>query len=155
MKRALLAAGVALAAAAAYWAQPERGPPVAADYPPAARAPATPAQTPDRVLARAFEERSSDLQVMADGVVVKTLPDDERGSRHQRFIVELASGQTVLVAHNIDLAGRIEALRSGDRVSVYGEYEWNPRGGVIHWTHRDARGTHVSGWIKHQGSTYQ
>ncbi len=109
----------------------------------------------DQVLRAAFENRQSNVQVLGSGRVTKVLSDDNDGSRHQRFIVELASGQTVLVSHNIDLANRIDSLRAGDRLEFYGEYEWNAQGGVIHWTHRDPRGSHVAGWIKHKGHTYQ
>lgn len=109
----------------------------------------------DEVLARAFEQRARDLQVEGEGVVQKVLPDDDDGRRHQRFVVELASGQTVLIAHNIDLAPRVVGLREGDVVSFSGEYEWNPQGGVIHWTHRDPRKRHPAGWIKHDGEVYQ
>ncbi|WP_272975496.1 DUF3465 domain-containing protein, partial [Alcanivorax jadensis] len=77
------------------------------------------------------------------------------GSRHQKFILELASGQTILIAHNIDLAPRIPDLRDGESVSFYGEYEWNERGGVVHWTHHDPQGRHVDGWLKHDGKTFQ
>lgn len=97
----------------------------------------------------------SGQQVRAEGEVIRILADDNEGSRHQRFIVELESGRTLLIAHNIDLAPRITALRVGDTVSVYGQYEWNPQGGVIHWTHRDPRGNHVHGWIDHRGRRYQ
>jgi len=109
----------------------------------------------DAILARAFDRRAGSLQVEGSGVVTAVLPDDNDGSRHQRFILTLASGQTLLVAHNIDLAPRISGLRSGDRVAFFGEYEWNPRGGVIHWTHHDPQGRHVAGWLKHQGRVYQ
>ncbi|WP_312209082.1 DUF3465 domain-containing protein, partial [Acinetobacter variabilis] len=27
--------------------------------------------------------------------------------------------------------------------------------GVIHWTHHDPSNKHISGWLKHQGKTYQ
>lgn len=106
-------------------------------------------------LAEAFEQRRSDVQVRASGEVVRVLADDNDGSRHQRFIVRMASGQTILLAHNIDLAGRVAALKAGDTVEFNGEYEWNPQGGVVHWTHRDPRGAHEAGWIKHHGRTYQ
>jgi hypothetical protein len=59
------------------------------------------------------------------------------------------------LAHNIDLADRVASLKVGDRVAFNGEYEWNPKGGVVHWTHRDSGGTHVDGWIEHSGHRYQ
>jgi hypothetical protein len=107
------------------------------------------------VLARAFENRQSNLQVAGEGEVLRVLSDDNDGSRHQRFILRLGSGQTLLVAHNIDLAPRISSLQTGDLVEFFGEYEWNPNGGVIHWTHHDPQGNHVSGWLKHHGKTYK
>jgi hypothetical protein len=109
----------------------------------------------DAVLAAAFRDRSSDLQVEGHGTVVHILPDDNDGSRHQRFLLDLDSGQTLLVAHNIDLAPRIANLRKGDRVGFYGEYEWNDKGGVIHWTHHDPRGRHPGGWLEHEGRRYE
>lgn len=109
----------------------------------------------DDPIARAFENRESDVQVEGEGTVTRLLPDDLNGSRHQRFIVQLASGQTLLVAHNIDLAPRIDALAVGDSVRFNGEYVWNEKGGVIHWTHHDPRGKHVAGWVVHNGKTYK
>jgi hypothetical protein len=120
-----------------------------ADGLPGAAAPATEA------IADAFRDQQSGLQVRGEGVVVKVLPDDNDGSRHQRFILRLSSGQTVLVAHNIDLAPRVEALKAGDTVRFNGVYEWNPKGGVLHWTHHDPDGSHEAGWLEHGGRTYQ
>jgi mRNA-degrading endonuclease HigB of HigAB toxin-antitoxin module len=109
----------------------------------------------DDALLAAFENRQSNIQIQGSGEVAHILPDDNFKSRHQRFILNVASGQTLLIAHNIDLAKRIESIELGDHVEFYGEYEWNPKGGVIHWTHHDPKGSHVSGWIKHQGQIYQ
>jgi hypothetical protein len=109
----------------------------------------------DEALARAFKQRTSNVQVEGRGVVRRVLSDDNDGSRHQRFVVGLASGQTLLIAHNIDLAPRVVGLRKGDVVSFSGEYGWNPEGGVIHWTHRDPSERHPAGWIKHNGKLYQ
>lgn len=109
----------------------------------------------DAIIAHAFANQKSDLQVSGQGIVSKVLPDDNKGSRHQRFILKLANGQTLLIAHNIDLAPRIPNLRIGDLVQFYGEYEWTHKGGVIHWTHHDPRGRHVGGWLQHQGQRYQ
>jgi len=94
-------------------------------------------------------------QVRASGTVTRVLSDDNDGSRHQRFIVEVSPGRTLLIAHNIDLAPRVPSIRVGDTVSFFGEYEWNDRGGVIHWTHHDPRGTHPGGWIEHKGRRYE
>jgi hypothetical protein len=109
----------------------------------------------DGVLQDAYNNQESELQVEGKGVVIKTLSDDVDGSRHQRFILRLDSGQTLLIAHNIDLAPRIDKLMPGDSVEFYGEYEWNSKGGVIHWTHHDPSNKHVAGWLKYGGRTYQ
>ncbi len=103
---------------------------------------------------KAAASRLSEVMLHATGQVSKTLPDDNEGSRHQRFILKLDSGHTVLVAHNIDLAHRVP-LKKGDLVSIHGQYEWNDRGGVLHWTHRDPANRHEGGWIEHQGERYQ
>lgn len=108
----------------------------------------------DLQLREAFENRRSNVQVLGEGRVSKVLSDDNAGSRHQRFIVELASGQTVLIAHNIDVAPRVSGIRVGGSVSFYGVYEWNSQGGVVHWTHHDPRGDHVGGWIEYGGKRY-
>ena len=111
--------------------------------------------TPGDAIARAFEKRQSNVQVEAEGTVTRILPDDNVGSPHQKFIVRLASGQTVLIEHNIDLAPRIEGIKVGDIVSFSGEYVWNQQGGLIHWTHHDPAGKHQAGWIKYNGRVYQ
>ena len=110
--------------------------------------------TGDAILARAFEERAHDLQVEGGGTVVRVLADDTEGGRHQRFVMRLDFGQTLLVAHNIDLAPRVEDLQEGDAVAFRGVYEWNAEGGTIHWTHRDLEGKHASGWLRRGGRTY-
>jgi hypothetical protein len=106
-------------------------------------------------LKRAFEQKQSNLQVAGRGVVTKLLRDDNKGSRHQRFVLRLAHGQTLLVAHNIDLAPRIDSLRQGDVVRFFGEYEWSDQGGVLHWTHDDPQGRHANGWLEHAGRRYE
>ena len=109
----------------------------------------------DAIIANAFASHESNVQVSGEGVVVRLLPDDRSGSRHQRFIIKLVSGQTLLVAHNIDLAPRISSIREGGTIQFKGEYVWNEKGGVLHWTHRDPNGSHTAGWIKYEGQTYQ
>lgn len=104
---------------------------------------------------QAYRQQRSDLQIEGEGTVIKLLADDNRGSRHQRFIIRLESGQTLLVAHNIELAPKIEGLKVGDKLAFAGEYEWSDKGGTLHWTHRDPGGRHAAGWLKHGGRVYQ
>ncbi len=112
-------------------------------------------QNSSQAISHAYQNQLSDVQVKGIGRVSRVLPDDNKGSRHQKFILRLASGQTILIAHNIDLASRIPNIRRGDTVEFYGEYEWNEKGGVVHWTHHDPRGRHIGGWLKHNGRTYE
>ena len=100
-------------------------------------------------------EYADNSQVSGNGVVINILSDDNEGDRHQRFILQLPSGNTILIAHNIDRAPRIQTIRNGDVVEFYGVYEWNELGGVVHWTHHDPTGRHQGGWLKHNGQVYQ
>ncbi len=85
--------------------------------------------------------------------VVKILPDDLKGSRHQRFLVARNGLPTLLVAHNIDLAPRAPIEEGMDTV-IRGRYEWNDKGGVIHWTHHDPKNRIEGGWVKVNGKKY-
>jgi hypothetical protein len=109
----------------------------------------------DELLAQLFRDGQSNVQVYGSGVVISILSDDLDGSRHQRFIIELKSKQTLLITHNIDLAPRIDGLSLNDPIEFFGEYEWNDKGGVIHWTHDDPEEIHVNGWIFHNNVIYQ
>ena len=94
-----------------------------------------------------------DTWVEGDGVVTRLLHDDREGSRHQRFVVDLRNGQTILIAHNLDIAKRIP-LGLGDRVRFRGLYEWNDLGGVVHWTHHDPRGDEPGGYVRLRKEEY-
>jgi hypothetical protein len=107
------------------------------------------------VFESAYAEHRSNFVAEGSGTVTRILADDNNGSRHQRFIISLSSGQTLLIAHNIDLAPRVEPLAVGDRISFKGEYEWSEKGGTVHRTHHDPAGRHESGWIRSNGKTYE
>jgi len=107
------------------------------------------------IIASAYEAGRSDVDVTGSGRVERVLADDNKGSRHQRFILELADGHTILIAHNIDLAPRLPGLREGDVVEFSGVYEWNDRGGVVHWTHHDPQGRRDGGWLRYRGKRYE
>ena len=104
----------------------------------------------------ASSQRSGEM-VLFDARVVKTLPDDIDGDQHQRFIVAIdrmpSPIQTVLIAHNIDLAPRVPIER-GSVARFYGQYEWNERGGLLHWTHHDPSDWREGGWIELHGKRY-
>jgi hypothetical protein len=106
-------------------------------------------------LEEAFRHHLSNVQVNGTGTIVRILKDDTQGSKHQRFTLRVSSQQTILIAHNIDLAPRVSSIAAGDQVQFYGEYEWNTKGGVVHWTHRDPNRHHIGGWLKHKGKMYQ
>ncbi|MFT7052804.1 MAG: hypothetical protein ACJAU1_000354 [Psychromonas sp.] len=108
----------------------------------------------DAFLKQVYESRQSDIQVQGQGEVIKILADDTYGAKHQRFILRLENRQTILVSHNIDLAPRISNLKVGDWVEFHGEYEWNSKGGVVHWTHKDPKNSHAQGWLKHRSIKY-
>ncbi len=108
-----------------------------------------------RTAAVLYAAKKSNAQIEDSGTVAKILADDNRGSRHQKFLVKVATGQTLLFAHNIDLAPRVDAINVGDTIEFRGEYEYNPKGGVVHWTHKDPRGKHYAGWILHNGKRYE
>lgn len=120
----------------------------ACEPPPAAHA------TGNDSLYQAWQQQLSNIQLSGSGIVTKILRDDVKGSRHQRFILKVNAQQTILIAHNIDLAPRIPNLREGDTIEFYGEYEWNAKGGVLHWTHKSPHNRHPHGWLRHQDKQY-
>jgi Protein of unknown function (DUF3465) len=111
--------------------------------------------TSNWILKQAFLNKQSGLQVQGRGVVKRLLSDDVNGDRHQRFILRLGNNQTLLIAHNVDIAPRLVGLKLRDAVTFYGQYEWNSKGGVIHWTHHDPDGIHINGWLRFRGKFYQ
>lgn len=116
-------------------------------------------------ITKAFHGKQSDVQVLGCGKIVHLLPDDNKGSRHQKLIVTLASSQTntqksrqpkhtILIAHNIDLAPRANNAKKGKHIRFYGEYEYTQKGGVVHWTHNDPASRHQDGWIEVDGKRF-
>ena len=114
-----------------------------------------PSESPVSTQTASPDGNQATREVTGQGTVIHVLPDDTRGARHQRFILRLASGHTLLVAHNIDLAPRVSPLRIGDTIDYHGEYIPNARGGLVHWTHRDPSGRHEAGWLRREGTTFQ
>lgn len=142
--------------------KPEQGAPrveVPAPSEPADLEPAAPGATETRrddtdLIRQLFRANASDRIVEAEGEIVHILPLDNEGSRHQNFLLELANSVTLKISHNIDLAPQLP-IQKGDRLRFHGEYEWNEKGGVVHWTHRDPQGRHEHGWLEHKGQRYE
>lgn len=123
----------------------------------------TPGNHDAALVQSAFSAHRSGVWATLEGRVTRLLPDDATGARHQRFLLQLDNGLSLLVAHNIDLAPRVP-LRVGDTLTLHGRYEWNAKGGVLHWTHADpsadpsadpGSGRSTGGWIEHHGQRYR
>jgi hypothetical protein len=102
---------------------------------------------------RIYDRRDSSSWIEASGIVSRLMADDHVGARHQRFVLDMRNGQTLLIAHNIDLVKRVP-LGMGDRVQFRGLYEWNELGGVVHRTHHDPHGVEEGGYIKFRDETH-
>jgi hypothetical protein len=110
----------------------------------------------DGGIGKLFKQQKGDVVVQASGEIVHILPDDDYdldgSGQHQNFLVELMGGLTIKIAHNLKF-DRVPA-KKGDFISFKGEYEYNEKGGCVHWTHHDPKGWHEDGWIEHNGTRY-
>lgn len=113
------------------------------------------AQPDDAAIVADYHNHQSNVEVTADGTVVRVLPDRTSSTGiHEQFIIKLSAGDiAVEVEHNISIAARVP-VALGDHVIVHGEYIWNAQGGLIHFTHHDPKGTHEGGYIQDNGTTY-
>lgn len=102
---------------------------------------------------KAYKGHSKKVELSVQGTVVKLLNDDTKGSQHQKFIIKI-NNRSILVANNLDISKKVP-VRAGDEVTIKGEYIWNEKGGVIHWTHRDPHKQHSDGFIYHKGKLYK
>lgn len=105
-------------------------------------------------LLQAQANQAKKVEVLFSAPVCKLLPDDRRGTPHQRFLLQLENGSTVLVAHNTKMAPPVP-IQAGDIVTIKGEFIWNERGGVVHWTHHTDTPRHAGGYIEFNGQKYQ
>ena len=109
-------------------------------------------ESSDSQIEQLIKSRVSGKMVTIEATVIKLLKDDLKGDKHQKMILKNANN-TLLLAHNIDIAARVPA-KKGDLLLIKGQYEWNEKGGLLHWTHR-SNSSHPAGWIKHNNKTYQ
>lgn len=102
---------------------------------------------------RVLNKFDTETWIEGTGLVLRLIADDDDGVRHQRFILDMRNGQSLLMAHNIDLADRVP-VGLGDRIRFRGMYEWNEMGGLVHWTHHDPLGIEDGGYIRYRGKVY-
>lgn len=93
--------------------------------------------------------------VIKNALVVKVLRNDNKGARHQRWIVQIENGVTITIIHNIDIAEKVP-LAVGDSVEVAGELIYGDRkkDPILHWTHEDPKGKRIAGYVVHNGERY-
>jgi Protein of unknown function (DUF3465) len=106
----------------------------------------------------AWREQRSYVEVTAQGSAARIFGIRKGPSgAHEGFLLHLRGaaghGLTVKVEDNIDITGPVP-LQAGDDVELRGEYIYDPRGGIIHYTHHDPRGAHPPGYIRVRGRTY-
>ena len=106
----------------------------------------------------AWRSGQSHLEVTASGSVARVLGlRNGPSGEHEGFLLHLRGaeghGLTVRVEDNTDITGPMD-VHAGDDAVVRGEYIYDPRGGIIHYTHHDPRGHHVSGYVRVNGRTY-
>lgn len=102
----------------------------------------------------ALREERSGVWLEVEAPIVKVLDDDRHPPRHQRILLDMGRRRTLLLTHNIDLAPRVPAS-AGDVLRIRGRFEWNKKGGVIHWTHHDPQGRKPGGWVDLDGERYR
>lgn len=85
--------------------------------------------------------------------VVKKLKDDNRGIRHQKWLVQSPSGQIILFIHNLELCKPLN-LQKNDQVKLAGEFKWTDKGALIHWAHFDPKKKRLDGYVELEGHKY-
>lgn len=103
---------------------------------------------PDKVL---FARHS---HVESVGQVVMLIVPEASSSGCQKFVIKLATGDLVLVNHNIEKAPPVEDLKLGDTVAFAGEYTTGLNGDEVTKTYADPTGAGQAGWIRHNGRVY-
>ena len=94
-------------------------------------------------------------EVTVSGTVTAILPDAPAGADgpHERFDADFGQGITCEIDHNLSLAPRAP-LGVGTQVVVKGQYEPDPSGCVIHYTHHSTSRSHESGYVEVAGQQY-
>lgn len=114
----------------------------------------SPSKSGDLEAIRAQQLQLVKVPLTVTAPVKKMLRYDDRGLPHEKFLLELSNGSTILVAHNTRMAPYVP-IQAGDVVTVKGEFIWNEKGGLIHWTHHSDNPIHAGGYIEFKGKRYE
>jgi hypothetical protein len=74
-----------------------------------------------------------------------------RSGVHEGFVIAVQT-QTFKVEDNVNVTGPVP-LQRGDVITLLGQLECDDD--VVHWTHRDPRGRHPSGYIEVNSKLYE
>lgn len=93
------------------------------------------------------QHQGQDFIEVTGAVVSDALPDDLSGSRHEKWVVRLACGVDVQAVYNIDVTPRIP-IKTGDVISMGGQFIYDRGGGLMHWLHEDGHGHRPNGYVE-------
>jgi hypothetical protein len=116
-----------------------------------------PEQPDNAQICALYSSGASGDEVIGRGTVAAVLGTSNGPSgEHEGFLLKL-HGQCDLLLRietNTSIIGPVP-LHEGENLIVKGQYENDPTGGVVHWTHHDPAGRHVAGYILAGGKLYQ
>lgn len=108
----------------------------------------------DDQLVNAINSRKNAYYLEAANLTVtEILPDDTKGSPHQKWEAKLSDGHIVMIVYNSDMGRRVP-IKPGDVFSVGGEYIYTRGGGLVHWVHSDPRHKRPDGYVYLDGIVY-
>lgn len=108
----------------------------------------------DAALVKAVENKQQVKYLQAANmVVVKVLPEDNQGLRHQKWVVKLSSGKTVTAVYNTSMCEEVP-VQVGDVVGLGGHFLWTNQGPIIHWLHKDPKRNRPDGYVELAGKKY-
>lgn len=109
----------------------------------------------DRELVRAVRDKRQIHFIRAANMeVIRLLPDDTQGAKHQRFYVRLSDGQEVSAVYSLESGRDRVPVKVGSRVGLAGEFKWTRFGALIHWLHEDTSNRRPDGYVEISGVRY-
>jgi hypothetical protein len=116
-----------------------------------------PEQPDNGAICNDYAHQESHQEVIAHGMVADVFGESEGPSgEHEGYLLKLDGDCDLLlrVETNTSITGPIP-IRPRQELIVKGEYEFDPEGGVLHWTHHDPSARHIAGYVVIGSRTYQ